>query len=54
MYDYSGYGKSLGKPSFSVVAEDGKAVYDYLINTMHYQPKPDCSLWRVYRWWRLI
>jgi len=38
MYDYSGYGKSLGKPSFSVVAEDGKAVYDYLINTMHYQP----------------
>ena len=38
MYDYSGYGKSLGKPSFSVVAEDGKAVYDYLINAMHYKP----------------
>ncbi len=38
MYDYSGYGKSLGKPSFNVVAEDGKAVYDYLINTMHYKP----------------
>lgn len=38
MYDYSGYGKSLGKPSFSVVAEDGKAVYDYLVNSLHYKP----------------
>lgn len=38
MYDYSGYGKSQGKPSFSVVAEDGKAVYDYLTSMMFYKP----------------
>jgi fermentation-respiration switch protein FrsA (DUF1100 family) len=38
MYDYSGYGKSLGNPSFSVVIDDGKAVYDYVVNTMHYKP----------------
>ncbi len=38
MYDYAGYGKSLGKPSFGVVTTDGCAVYDYVVSELHYQP----------------
>lgn len=39
LYDYEGYGSSTGEPTIPAIKQDGLAVYDYVHNVMHYEPK---------------
>ncbi|MBS1956664.1 MAG: alpha/beta hydrolase [Cyanobacteria bacterium SZAS-4] len=39
LYDYEGYGSSTGEATIPAIKQDGLAVYDYVRNVMHYQPK---------------
>ncbi|CAN5469325.1 alpha/beta hydrolase [soil metagenome] len=39
LYDYEGYGESTGTPTIPAIKQDGLAVYDYVRNVLHYEPK---------------
>ncbi len=39
LYDYEGYGSSTGTPTIPHIKQDGLAVYDYVRNVLHYEPK---------------
>jgi fermentation-respiration switch protein FrsA (DUF1100 family) len=38
LYDYRGYGRSTGSPDEEGTYRDGRAAYDYLVNTRHVEP----------------
>lgn len=37
-YDYSGFGKSTGKPSLGGLPRDARASFDFLVNELHIEP----------------